>query len=177
LPTAVVNHAGAPEASTPALLIAHMSKLSAATRTASRCALMWLVPALTASPVPAQSRAATLPPAELLGEFRDDYGNAFRITDSLFAHLPGIRYHVVEWNVAEQYLIARNDSLNPADAGLWTRIDWMSFTDMAPWTWGFCLTAYKATSAAAARATPPASRETPRTGCNGFPFSRMRRAG
>jgi hypothetical protein len=117
----------------------------------------------------------TLPP-ELLGEFRDDYGNAFRISDSLFVQLPRMRFRVVEWNVAERFLIAQNAADNPSDAGLWTRIDWMPFAGMAPYTWGFCLTAYKAATAAAARATPAADRSTPRTGCGGFPFSRMRRA-
>jgi hypothetical protein len=140
-------------------------------------AALCLVLALTPACIAAQSGARASPPAELLGEFRDDYGNSFRITDSVFTHLPGIRYRIVEWNVAERYLIAQNDAGNPSDGGLWTRIDWMSFTGMAPYTWGFCLTAYQETSAAAARETPAANRETPRTGCNGFPFSRMERIG
>jgi hypothetical protein len=116
-------------------------------------------------------------PAELVGEFEDDYGNAFRISDTLFFQLPRARYQVVEWNSAEQYLVARNGEGNPSDGGLWTRIDWMPFSGMEPFTWGFCLTAYRAVSAGAARATPAAVRATPRTGCNGFPFSRMRRRG
>ena len=134
-----------------------------------------LILALAGRPVPAQTTSSPRPPADLLGEFRDDYGNAFRITDSLFFHLPRARYHILEWNIGERFLIAQNDSGNPSDPGLWSRIDWMPFTGMAPYTWGFCLTAYKAATAALARATPAANRETPRTGCNGFPFSRMRR--
>ncbi len=125
--------------------------------------------------LPAQSASVGPPPAELLGAFHDDYGSRFDISDSVFVHLPRTRYRVVEWNVAERYLIAQNDAGNASDAGLWTRIDWMPFIGMAPYTWGFCLTAYKAPSSAAARATPPADRAAPRTGCNGFPFSRMRR--
>ena len=116
-------------------------------------------------------------PAELIGEFEDDYGNAFSISDTLFFQLPRARYHIVEWNSAEQYVIARNGEGNPGDGGLWTRIDWMAFSGMEPFTWGFCLTAYRAPSSEAARATPAAVRATPRTGCNGFPFSRMRRRG
>ena len=114
-------------------------------------------------------------PVELIGEFEDDYGNTFRISDSLFLQLPRARYHIVEWNSAGQFLIARNGEGNPGDAGLWTRIDWMTFSGMEPFTWGFCLTAYRAPTEATARATPAASRASPRTGCNGFPFSRMRR--
>ncbi len=144
-------------------------------------ALLSVVPTTAATAqAGASSSSRALPtasaPAELLGAFRDDYGSAFHISDSLFVHLPRTRYRIVEWNVAERYVIAQNDAANPGDAGLWTRIDWMTFSDMAPYTWGFCLTAYKAATAAEARATPPANRATPRSGCNGFPFSRMRRA-
>ena len=57
--------------------------------------------------------------------------------------------------------------------GLFTRIDWVRL-DMAPFTWAFCMTAYKATPADSAEATQPAKRDVPRTGCNGFPFSRMK---
>ena len=122
-------------------------------------------------------KARPVVPPELLGEFKDDYGNSFRVSDSLFEQLPSTRYQVVDWNLAEQYLIARNDDRNSSDPGLWTRIDWMRFTGMSPYTWGFCLTAYRAPTADAARATEAANRSTPRTGCNGHPFSRMRRSG
>lgn len=73
-------------------------------------------------------------------------------------------------------MIAQNDLDNPGDGGLWTRIDWLPLRGMSPWEWGFCLSAYKAVSAAAAESTRVARRETPRTGCNGHPFSRMRPA-
>lgn len=138
-------------------------------------AIALLAVVLAATALPAQSAPRGSAPAELLGAFRDDYGNDFRISDSVFVHLPRARYRVVEWNVAERYLIAQNDSLNTSDAGLWTRIDWMPFSGMEPFTWGFCLTAYKAPTEAAARATPAADRAAPRTGCNGYPFSRMQR--
>ena len=82
---------------------------------------------------------------------------------------------MVRWDAAGQYLIARNDSTNSHAPGKWTRIDWVELPGMAPYTWAFCLTAYDAPTQAAAEATPPAVRETPRTGCGGYPFSRMRR--
>lgn len=50
----------------------------------------------------------------------------------------------------------------------------MRLSDLAPYTWAFCLTAYKAPTAESARATTAANRATPRTGCNGYPFSRMK---
>jgi len=138
-----------------------------------------LLPALSLIPGCLQpSRAATppsTPPALVMGGFEDDYGNSFRLSSRLFEQLPGNRFHIVEWNVSEQFFIARNDSANSSDQGLWTRVDWMPFAGMTPFTWGFCITAYRAPSRDAARATPPANRAIPRSGCNGYPFSRMKR--
>lgn len=111
----------------------------------------------------------------LLGNFQDDYGNRFTITPTDWLHRPRSRYHIVKWDVAKQYAIAQNDSSNPGQPRRWTRLDWMELPGMPPYEWGFCLTAYDAASAADAEATPAARRETPKTGCNGFPFSRMRR--
>lgn len=122
------------------------------------------------------SPRASLPAGVMHGEFTDDYGNRFAISDSLFAQQPHGRFEIVEWNVREQFVIAHNAATNSSDPGLWTRIDWMQFEGMAPYTWGFCLTAYKAPTREAARATPAADRANPRTGCNGYPFSRMKPA-
>ncbi len=113
---------------------------------------------------------------EVIGQFVDDYDNEFRVSAVLFEQLPQSRFHIVEWNEAERYFVARNDPKNPSDPGRWTRIDWMLLEGVSPYTWGFCMTAYRAASREEARATPPPNRATPRTGCNGFPFSRMRRA-
>ena len=119
---------------------------------------------------------AASPPPGLLGRFSDDYGNDFRISVELFEQLPRGRFHIVEWQATARYLIAHNDDANPGDAGLWTRIDWMPVDGMPPYEWGFCMTAYRAPSEAAARATTAADRTAPRVGCNGFPFSRLKRA-
>lgn len=116
------------------------------------------------------------PPTGLLGRFADDYGNTFRIAAERFEQLPRGRFHVIEWNANGQFLIARNDEANPGDAGLWTRIDWMPLDGMAPYVWGFCITAYRAASEAAARATAAADRSAPRVGCSGYPFSRLKPA-
>ena len=122
------------------------------------------------------SPSVASPPSELLGRFVDDYDNAFELTAQRFDQLPNGRFHIVEWNPGERYFVARNDPANPQDGGRWTRVDWMSFTGMPPYRWGFCLTAYRAESQASARETAPPNRESPRTGCNGFPFSRMKPA-
>ncbi len=51
----------------------------------------------------------------------------------------------------------------------------MPLAGMPPYEWAFCLSAYEASSAGEAEAAEIARREQPMTGCNGFPFSRMRR--
>lgn len=114
-------------------------------------------------------------PAYLLGNFSDDYAIHYNITDSLWSQETGIKYHIIEWNLKEQYLIAKNDQNNPSEKGLYTRIDFMQFTGMEPYLWGFCLTVYNAVSDTAARSSTAADRVNPRKGCNGYPFSRMKR--
>lgn len=119
-------------------------------------------------------RLATHPaPPDLLGAFVDDYNNAYAITPETWTQLPHGRFHVARWDA--ETLIARNDSANSHAPGLWTRIDWVRLDGMAPYTWAFCLTAYESPTQADAEAAPAADRATPRTGCNGYPFSRMRR--
>ena len=118
--------------------------------------------------------AETAPDALVIGRFEDDYGNQFTITPTLWLQEPGSRYHIVKWRAESGYLIARNDRANPGDGGLWTRIDWLPLPGMPPYAWGFCLSAYRAPTAAAAESTRTARRDTPRTGCNGHPFSRMK---
>jgi len=51
----------------------------------------------------------------------------------------------------------------------------MDFENMVPYTWGFCLTAYDAINKEAAENIATTDRKNPRQGCNGYPFSRMRK--
>jgi len=118
--------------------------------------------------------AQSAPPSMLIGTFLDDYGIRHSVSDTVWVQHPDTRYHVVRWDTAGRYLIARNDLGNPADGGKWTRIDWTTFAEMAPYEWGFCLSAFDAPTREAAESTAVARRATPRTGCNGYPFSRMR---
>lgn len=121
-----------------------------------------------------QSPPRGRPDSLILGRFEDDYGSRFTITGELWTQHPRARYHIVRWRADAQYLIARNDSSNPGDGGLWTRIDWMPLSGMPPFAWAFCMSAFQAVSAAAAESTRVAHRDTPRSGCNGHPFSRMK---
>ena len=115
-------------------------------------------------------------PSLLHGRFVDDYGIVHVITDTSWSLGQRDRYSIVASHDSAQYLIARNDSGNTADPGKWTRIDWILLPGMAPYEWAFCLIEYQGETKAAAEANRSADGEHPRTGCNGFPFSRMRRA-
>ncbi|PZR26839.1 MAG: hypothetical protein DI535_12600 [Citrobacter freundii] len=116
-------------------------------------------------------------PSLLKGEFVDDYDIHYTVSDSLFFMHPRAKYHIIKWNTKDQYFIARNDTINPSEKGLYSRIDYMYFENMAPWGWGFCLTVYDAKTDAQAETQAVADRKNPKKGCNGFPFSRMKRVG
>ena len=118
---------------------------------------------------------AESPPPFLLGTFEDDYGIAYHIGADAWRQGARTTYEVKAWNPAEQFVIARNALTNPSAPELWTRIDWMLLEGMSPYTWAYCLSAYEAPTREAAAATRVAQRASPRTGCNGFPFSRMKR--
>ena len=87
-----------------------------------------------------------------------------------------MKYHIIGCDTSAQYLLARNDAKNPSEAGLYTRIDYMLFTNMAPFHWGFCLTTYNAATINEAKTKAAADRQNPKKGCNGYPFSRMKKA-
>ena len=114
-------------------------------------------------------------PEGLSGTFSDDYGIKYQISDTVWTQLPKTRFHILRWNTGGQYLIARNNAGNPGEGGLYTRIDYMRFENMEPYRWGFCLTSYNAPDDKAAEAVAIADRKNPRKGCNGFPFSRMKK--
>lgn len=114
-------------------------------------------------------------PTLLKGDFRDDYGIRFTISDSIWMQHPNAKYHIISWDTTAQYLLARNDENNPSDPGLFTRIDYMRLPGLEPFRWSFCLTVYKAKTIEEAKLSASADRENPRKGCNGFPFSRMER--
>ena len=115
------------------------------------------------------------PPAFMIGDFGDDYGGSFTISATDFVQLPRGRFHIVQWNVAGAILhcaerLTQSRRSQPVDAH---RLDALS--GMEPYNWAFCFSAYKALTREEAQHTPAAKRETPRTGCNNFPFTRMKR--
>lgn len=120
-------------------------------------------------------------PTRLKGEFEDDYDNRYQIGSSTWIQGTGeeapVVLHVIEWNAEERYAVARNGAANEFAPDRWSRIDWMSLEGiegMRPFTWAYCLTAFDAPTAEAARAASPADRNSPLTGCGGHPFSRMK---
>ncbi|MCP9750016.1 hypothetical protein [Ferruginibacter sp. HRS2-29] len=114
-------------------------------------------------------------PSMLIGDFKDDYGIAYTLTDSLFTQHPNVKYHIIKWNLKDNYFIAKNDGANPSEQNLYSRIDFMEFSGMEPFRWGFCLTVYDAPTDSIAETKAVADRKDPKKGCGGFPFSRMKR--
>ncbi len=113
-------------------------------------------------------------PTLMLGEFVDDYGTQYTIQADQWIQHPNARYHLRAWHARDQFVVAQNDSGNPSEGGLWTRIDWIVFEDPGEYEWAFCYAAYQAQTREDALTVAPTQRDTPRTGCNGFPFSRMK---
>lgn len=114
-------------------------------------------------------------PEFALGSFMDDYGITYSINDTLWVQNPTTKYHIIKWNPEKQYLVAKNDAGNKTDGNKYTRIDYMTFSDMEPWRWGFCLTVYDAATDQIAEQTAYVDRQNPKKGCNGYPFSRMKK--
>lgn len=114
-------------------------------------------------------------PTLMKGHFTDDYKIHYTITDSLWVQHPSSRFKIIEWNAEEKFILARNMADNPSDGNLFTRIDYTFFKNMEPYSWGFCLSVYDAKTFEAAKSVAPADRLNPKTGCNGFPFSRMKK--
>ena len=76
-------------------------------------------------------------PKFAIGNITDDYGIKYTINDSVWFQNPNMKFHILKWNSEMQYLVAKNDSTNKEDANKYTRIDYMTFTGMEPYNWGF----------------------------------------
>ncbi len=114
-------------------------------------------------------------PQLMTGSFVDDYGIGYSITDSLWTQLPNTKYHIIYCDTTAKFILARNNEGNTSEGGLFTRIDYLHFENMKPFQWGFCLTVYAAATIEEAKANASADRQHPKSGCNGYPFSRMKK--
>ena len=126
---------------------------------------------------PPSASSTEAPPTWMLGAFEDDYQSRHTITAEGWTQERYATYHMVRWDAAGQFLIARNDAGNREDAGKWTRIDWMRLEGMPPYEWAYCISTWNAATAEEAASVDVARRDTPRTGCGGHPFTRMKRTG
>lgn len=117
--------------------------------------------------------ASNQPPSFVLGNFTDDYGISYSITTKEWLMKPGQTFKIIEWNSEQQFAIAKNHSDNSSEGNRYSRIDFMLLDDEA-FQWGFCFSTFDAVSEQEARSVLIADRENPKTGCNGYPFSRMK---
>ena len=117
------------------------------------------------------------PPPFMLGHFVDDYGIPYSITRDAWVQGRAGRYTVVEWDPEARWALLRSGSASASGSEVWTRIDWVELGGPGQeYPWAYCYGAYDQPDAEAARSAPASRRDSPRTGCNGFPFSRMKRA-
>ena len=116
-------------------------------------------------------------PSFLVGEFEDDYGVHYQIDQQLFRLLPNDKFHILSVNKAEGFLILQNDSLNTYAPSLFTRIDYQKLDNMVPYEWAFCFSSFKEASVKDAINKVNTQKTDLMKGCNGFPFSRMKKSG
>ena len=115
-------------------------------------------------------------PAFLIGEFEDDDGVQYQIDQQAFRLLPDDKFHIISVNKADGFLILQNDSLNTYAPSLFTRIDYQKLEDMKPYEWAFCFSSFKEASIKDATNRVNTQKTDLMTGCNGFPFSRMKKS-
>lgn len=138
----------------------------------ARIALIALAGMLLGSDAGAQE--ASPPPALLVGDFVDDYGSTHTISTESWIH-GSAEYRVVSWDAEAQHAIAQNAERNPTERGLWSRFDWVLLDASSEYPWAYCQIVYDAEDEQRARDAAPANREEPRNGCNGHPYTRMKR--
>lgn len=144
-------------------------------RNASATPRCLLIAALTGCSLPHQAASpSSTPPAALLGDFIDDYNTRYGITADRFRE-GRTTYRIVEWHPAAQFLLAQQTDSTGATVARWSRFDWVMLPDQGAYRWGYCHSAWRAPSLDSARHTLVVNRDNPRRGCNGNPFTRMRR--
>jgi hypothetical protein len=111
---------------------------------------------------------------KITGEYTDDYDIKHSITETTWQQDTLNTFHLLKWNYEDLYIIAKNDSANPSQKGLFSRIDITSLRDQEPYEWGFCLSTFDAASIEGAEKSAAADGENLKEGCNGYPFSKMK---
>ena len=113
-------------------------------------------------------------PAFMIGQFEDDYGIQYQIDQGTFVLLPNDKFHIIRVDTIQRYLILHNDSLNAFAPSLYSRIDYQTLKNMAPFQWAFCFSNYEEESYIDALSKQNKSKSDLMKGCNEFPFSRMK---
>lgn len=109
------------------------------------------------------------------GAFVDDYGSTHTISAAEWRQDAYTRTQIVRWNPSARYILGRSIPKDSSGSAGWVRIDWIPL-DSPPYTWAYCIIAYDKPDAASAEAVTTAKPDTPRTGCNGFPYTRLKPA-
>ena len=104
----------------------------------------------------------------MIGEWEDNYGTSYTITQTDIQDSWGSSFSITEYNNAENWLIAQNGASNPYNPNLWSKFEWFVDTEIY-----YCQSAYDAPDADTAHAIASDTNDK-QTGCNGFPWSILR---
>ena len=103
------------------------------------------------------------------GQFTDNYGGRQTVTQTLWDDGYG-KYHIVAWDPAQSFLIARNDTANTYSPDLYSRIDWTQ----SGGNLYSCFAAFDAATPALASSAAAPDASMPDTGgCGGFSWTRL----
>ena len=121
---------------------------------------------------PEDTGGTTQDPIAIAGQYTDIYGTTHSIDDALwqqqYAGYPPSIFAIIDYNNAEQHVIAQNDAANSYFPGLWSRLDWVEHEGHLY----YCQTAYSAASESEAVDTPRGDDSDPAAGgCGGFPWT------
>lgn len=116
----------------------------------------------------------TTAPLALRGVFLDDYGTVHQIDDTSWVQGGTTRYRVESWHAKPHFLLTRLVSEDAGVSERFVRFDWVDLPQGSEWRWAFCIMVWDAPTRERALEVPPADRSNPRSGCNNYPFTRMR---
>lgn len=112
--------------------------------------------------------------AFIIGDFQDDYNYQYHITNDKWLLQPELLYQFTKWDKENNYIIASSRD-KTSGKKKYTRIDYVLLEDMVPYTWCYCISNYEKESPDEAESIINIDSNDLKKGCNGFPFSRMKK--
>lgn len=109
--------------------------------------------------------------ADFSGDYEDDFGYTFSLNSYRWTNGSGSFFSISQYDEQLGWIVAQNDSSNSWSPNLWSKFDLTSDTDGEMY---FCQSTYDAMDEQTALDALSAATDNLTTGCNGFPWSKMR---